>query len=112
MAPSDGFAKVHVGFILKAENNFKEAIPLLTEGIASGEQGTNEGKYYVHLGDALFREGQIEEVTFCFTLNLLHFSRFVFISQDLFPDFKMIDWLIDVNIICITLNFVVTPSSG
>lgn len=29
MAPSDGFAKVHYGFILKAENQIAESIPYL-----------------------------------------------------------------------------------
>lgn len=29
MAPSDGFAKVHYGFILKAENKIAESIPYL-----------------------------------------------------------------------------------
>lgn len=29
MAPSDGFAKVHYGFILKSENKIAESIPYL-----------------------------------------------------------------------------------
>lgn len=60
--PNDGFAKVHLGFILKREGNFEEAITNLEEGIASNEEGTTEGKYFFHLGDAYQRTGRPEEV--------------------------------------------------
>ncbi|XP_037311692.2 aspartyl/asparaginyl beta-hydroxylase isoform X14 [Pungitius pungitius] len=57
VAPSDGFAKVHYGFILKSENMIAESIPYLKEGIESGEPGTDDGRFYFHLGDALQRVG-------------------------------------------------------
>ncbi|XP_030636264.1 aspartyl/asparaginyl beta-hydroxylase [Chanos chanos] len=57
MAPSDGFAKVHYGFILKAENKIAESIPYLREGLESGAPGTDDGRFYFHLGDALQRVG-------------------------------------------------------
>ncbi|XP_074997887.1 aspartyl/asparaginyl beta-hydroxylase isoform X2 [Calonectris borealis] len=60
LAPNDGFAKVHYGFILKAENKIAESIPYLKEGLESGEPGTNDGRFYFHLGDALQRMGDKE----------------------------------------------------
>uniref|UniRef100_A0AAR2IV60 Un-named hu7910 n=1 Tax=Pygocentrus nattereri TaxID=42514 RepID=A0AAR2IV60_PYGNA len=57
MAPNDGFAKVHYGFILKSENKIAESIPYLREGLQSGEPGTDDGRFYFHLGDALQRMG-------------------------------------------------------
>ncbi|XP_054620889.1 aspartyl/asparaginyl beta-hydroxylase isoform X1 [Dunckerocampus dactyliophorus] len=56
-APGDGFAKVHYGFILKSENQIAESIPYLKEGLESGEPGTDDGRFYFHLGDALQRVG-------------------------------------------------------
>ncbi|NXY84852.1 ASPH hydroxylase, partial [Alcedo cyanopectus] len=60
MAPNDGFAKVHYGFILKAENKIAESIPYLKEGLESGDPGTDDGRFYFHLGDALQRMGDQE----------------------------------------------------
>ncbi|KAI3355538.1 hypothetical protein L3Q82_018367 [Scortum barcoo] len=57
VAPADGFAKVHYGFILKSENKIAESIPYLKEGLESGEPGTDDGRFYFHLGDALQRVG-------------------------------------------------------
>ncbi|XP_045558684.1 aspartyl/asparaginyl beta-hydroxylase isoform X13 [Salmo salar] len=56
-APSDGFAKVHYGFILKSENKIAESIPFLRDGLESGHPGTDDGRFYFHLGDALQRMG-------------------------------------------------------
>uniref|UniRef100_A0A8K9WRW3 Aspartyl/asparaginy/proline hydroxylase domain-containing protein n=1 Tax=Oncorhynchus mykiss TaxID=8022 RepID=A0A8K9WRW3_ONCMY len=56
-APSDGFAKVHYGFILKSENKIAESIPFLRDGLESGDPGTDDGRFYFHLGDALQRMG-------------------------------------------------------
>ncbi|KAM9712772.1 aspartyl/asparaginyl beta-hydroxylase [Menidia menidia] len=56
-APGDGFAKVHYGFILKSENRIAESIPFLREGLESGAPGTDDGRFYFHLGDALQRVG-------------------------------------------------------
>uniref|UniRef100_A0A7N8XHW2 Un-named hu7910 n=1 Tax=Mastacembelus armatus TaxID=205130 RepID=A0A7N8XHW2_9TELE len=55
--PVNGFAKVHYGFILKADNKIAESIPYLKEGLESGEPGTDDGRFYFHLGDALQRVG-------------------------------------------------------
>ncbi|XP_077208430.1 aspartyl/asparaginyl beta-hydroxylase isoform X3 [Paroedura picta] len=60
LAPNDGFAKVHYGFILKAENNIAESIPYLKEGLESGDPGTDDGRFYFHLGDAMQRVGSKE----------------------------------------------------
>ncbi|KAM5315093.1 aspartyl/asparaginyl beta-hydroxylase [Glossophaga mutica] len=60
VTPNDGFAKVHYGFILKAQNKIAESIPYLKEGIESGEPGTDDGRFYFHLGDALQRVGSKE----------------------------------------------------
>ncbi|XP_070708838.1 aspartyl/asparaginyl beta-hydroxylase-like [Pempheris klunzingeri] len=57
VAPSNGFAKVHYGFILKSENQIEQSIPYLKEGLESGEPGTDDGRFYFHLGDALQRVG-------------------------------------------------------
>lgn len=60
-APDDGFAKVHYGFILKSENKIPESVPYLREGLESGEPGTDDGRFYFHLGDALQRVGDKDE---------------------------------------------------
>uniref|UniRef100_A0ABM5GBQ4 Aspartyl/asparaginyl beta-hydroxylase isoform X3 n=1 Tax=Pogona vitticeps TaxID=103695 RepID=A0ABM5GBQ4_9SAUR len=60
LAPNDGFAKVHYGFILKAENKIEESIPYLKEGLESGDSGTDDGRFYFHLGDAMQRVGNSE----------------------------------------------------
>ncbi|XP_043545242.1 aspartyl/asparaginyl beta-hydroxylase isoform X5 [Chiloscyllium plagiosum] len=63
LAPNDGFAKVHYGFILKARNQIAESIPYLKEGLLSGEPGTDDGRFYFHLGDAMQRVGDKEAYT-------------------------------------------------
>nr|XP_023401476.1 aspartyl/asparaginyl beta-hydroxylase isoform X2 [Loxodonta africana] len=60
VTPNDGFAKVHYGFILKAQNKIAESIPYLKEGIESGQPGTDDGRFYFHLGDAMQRVGDKE----------------------------------------------------
>lgn len=60
--PDDGFAKVHLGFIIKtSDNDPKSAIPFLKEGIDSNEEGTQDGRFYFHLGDAYQRLQQSDE---------------------------------------------------
>ena len=76
--PNDGYALVHLGFILKLEgsanekgvdDNSKFALrQLLTQGaeylqkgIKTRELGTTQGKFYFHLGDALRRLGKTME---------------------------------------------------
>ncbi|KAJ8010638.1 hypothetical protein DPEC_G00077160 [Dallia pectoralis] len=60
VAPNNGFAQVHYGFILKSENKMTESIPFLTEGLKSGDPGTDDGRFYFHLGDALQRLGDVD----------------------------------------------------
>ena len=61
--PDNGFAKVHLGFILKAvDHKYAEAIPLLQEGIHTNASGVIDGRFFFHLGDALHRTGHAEEV--------------------------------------------------
>lgn len=61
--PKNGFAKVHMGFIVKTgDRDYAGAIPLLQEGIASNVTGVIDGRFFFHLGDALFRTGQEDEV--------------------------------------------------
>ncbi|XP_031573182.1 aspartyl/asparaginyl beta-hydroxylase-like [Actinia tenebrosa] len=59
--PNSGFAKAHLGFILKSELKYEESVPLLREGIQSGEPEANDGRFYFHLGDALNRLGKPQE---------------------------------------------------
>ena len=73
--PDDGFAKVHLGFILKREGLYEDAIVHLRGGIESNQEGTSEGKYFFHLGDAYHRTGHPEEVSFMF------FCKFVWGSS-------------------------------
>lgn len=59
----DGFAMVHLGFILKITDlNYAEAIPLLQAGIDSREPGTADGRFFYHLGDAYLRANNSEKV--------------------------------------------------
>lgn len=70
----NGFALVHYGFILKnLDKNIEDAVLYLREGIESGEPGTQDGKFYFHLGDALTKLGRNDEaieVVFRFILDL------------------------------------------
>ncbi|XP_042866842.1 titin-like isoform X2 [Penaeus japonicus] len=60
--PEDGFAQVHYGFVLKTTyNNNTAGIEYMQKGISSGAEGTQDGRFYFHLGDALQREGKTEE---------------------------------------------------
>jgi len=60
--PEDGFAQVHYGFVLKTTyNNNIEGAENLRRGIESGAEGTQDGRFYFHLGDALQRQGLDDE---------------------------------------------------
>ncbi|ESO95209.1 hypothetical protein LOTGIDRAFT_144765, partial [Lottia gigantea] len=59
--PDNGFAKSHMGFILKHETNYEEAVKYLSEGIASKEPGAVDGRFFFALGDAYYRIGQPEQ---------------------------------------------------
>ncbi|XP_052764999.1 aspartyl/asparaginyl beta-hydroxylase-like isoform X1 [Mya arenaria] len=59
--PDDGFALVHLGFIMKtADLNYTEAIPILQRGIESKQPGTQDGRFFYHLGDAYSRVDNVE----------------------------------------------------
>jgi aspartate beta-hydroxylase len=58
----DGFALVHYGFVLKnLDNDYEGAVMFLTEGIESNEPGTQDGRFYFTLGEALQRLGKKKE---------------------------------------------------
>jgi aspartate beta-hydroxylase len=59
--PDDGFALGHLGFVLKQELKYEEAIPLLYGGLRGDDDRSREGRFYFHLGDALQRLGRREE---------------------------------------------------
>lgn len=60
--PDDGFALVHYGFVLKTgDNNMIDSIMYLKAGIESGHEGTVDGRFFFHLGDALVRLGRPDE---------------------------------------------------
>lgn len=61
LAPNDGFALIHMGFILKNAGQWEESIPYLTRGTESEAPGTQQGKFYFHLGDALHRTNRTKE---------------------------------------------------
>lgn len=53
---------MHYGYILKTTyNNNTGGAFYMRKGIDSGAEGTQDGRFYFHLGDALQREGQAEE---------------------------------------------------
>jgi len=65
--PDNGFAKGHLGFILKLEATsgtvqtdlLDQAVDLLTKGIEAGDpEVAQDGKFYFHLGDGLRRLGR------------------------------------------------------
>ena len=53
-----------------ADNDMEKAIPLLREGIDSREKGTDDGRFFFHLGDALNRVNSTDEV--CINMNIYH----------------------------------------
>uniref|UniRef100_A0A182K298 Aspartyl/asparaginy/proline hydroxylase domain-containing protein n=1 Tax=Anopheles christyi TaxID=43041 RepID=A0A182K298_9DIPT len=59
---NDGFALVHYGFVLKTlDQNMELAAQYLQEGIDTGHPGTQDGRFYFQLGDALQRLGRNSE---------------------------------------------------
>lgn len=60
--PDDGFAQVHFGFVLKTTyNNVTGGAYYMKKGIDSGAAGTQDERFFFHLGDALQRQGKVEE---------------------------------------------------
>lgn len=58
----DGFALVHYGFVLKNfDKNNEAAVSFLQEGIDTEAEGTNDGRFYFNLGEALTRLGRNQE---------------------------------------------------
>ena len=61
--PDDGFALVHLGFIIKViDNNPQDGVQLLQAGIDSNAPGTSVGKFFFHLGDGYCRLNQTDKV--------------------------------------------------
>ncbi|KAI0237911.1 Aspartyl/asparaginyl beta-hydroxylase [Lamellibrachia satsuma] len=76
--PDDGFAKVHLGFIIKVvDRDYDKSIPYLQQGIDSGVPGTIDGRFFVHLGDALYRVGRHNEAQKVYDLG---YKKGVFMS--------------------------------
>lgn len=60
---TNGFAKVHYGYILMDErNDIEQAVKFLREGINSGAEGTIHPLFYHDLGEALQLLGRNDEV--------------------------------------------------
>ncbi|KAJ6642915.1 Aspartyl/asparaginyl beta-hydroxylase [Pseudolycoriella hygida] len=58
----DGFALAHYGFVLKnLDKNYEAATVFLQEGIDSEAEGTNDGRFYFSLGEAMTRLGRNKE---------------------------------------------------
>lgn len=58
----NGFALVHYGFVLKnLDQDFENAVLYIQEGIDTNETGTQDGRFYFNLGDALQRLGRNDE---------------------------------------------------
>lgn len=58
----NGFALVHYGFVLKnLDQDYENAVLYLQEGIETNEPGTQDGRFYFNLGDALQRLGRNKE---------------------------------------------------
>ena len=80
--PQNGFAKVHLAFIIKTtDHDYARSIPLFQEGIASNMTGVIDGRFFFHLGDALYRTGQPDEV-----LNALPLWSLLLAIVDRFPN--------------------------
>lgn len=54
----DGWANVHMGFAVKAQDRYNDCLLYFERGVASEEPGTEESKYRYHWGDALVRLGR------------------------------------------------------
>lgn len=67
--PSNGVALVHFGFVLKQlDNNLELAVQYLKKGIDTNEKGTQNGLFYLTLGDSLNkleRSKEAQEVNQC-----------------------------------------------
>ncbi|XP_055374605.1 aspartyl/asparaginyl beta-hydroxylase isoform X2 [Condylostylus longicornis] len=60
--PNDGFAKVHYGFVLKnLDRDLENAVNYLKDGINSNQNGTQDGRFYFNLGEALQRLNRSDE---------------------------------------------------
>lgn len=52
---------------MKQKGELEKAVKVLTKGISSGEKGTQDSKFYYHLGEALQRLGRRDEALKVFT---------------------------------------------
>lgn len=78
--PDNGFAQVHLGFVLKtSDGKLEEGANLLSSGIRSEEPGVIDGRFFFHLGDALNRLGKGREAMEIYELGVrkrLFLSKF------------------------------------
>lgn len=71
-SPSNSFAAVHLGFILKSQGTagdlkaLEDGVALLKAGLAKKEKEVLDGKFFVHLGDGLRRLGKTQEADLVF----------------------------------------------
>lgn len=107
--PRNGFAMVHLGFIIKThDNNPAKAIPYLRDGIATGENGVLDARFYFHLGDAYQRVGQNKQVRNAFRFLFLSFPIFLFFLIFLFVSlsffFVFVLSLVFVSLSCVCFS--------
>lgn len=75
----NGFAAVHYGFVLKnLDQNMEAAVQFLREGIESNAHGTQDGRFYFNLGDALQRLGRQSEAMDVYRMGV---KRNLFLSE-------------------------------
>lgn len=75
----NGFAAVHYGFVLKnLDQNMEAAVQFLREGIESNADGTQDGRFYFNLGDALQRLGRQTEAMDVYRMGA---ERKLFLSE-------------------------------
>ena len=73
--PGNGIANANIGYILKATQKYQEAIPYLETGIQSGDDETNQAKFYVFLGEAYTKSDRNDDVSFQVHLHLMVRSK-------------------------------------
>lgn len=61
MDSGNGIANANIGYVLKTSHKFDQAIPYLERGLESGDEETNDAKFYVFLGEAYTRAGRIDD---------------------------------------------------
>ena len=82
------YSQVHYGFVLKTtDNNVTGGAYYMQKGIESMAEGTQDERFYFHLGDALQRQGKVDEAykvrtdcwSMCAKRNLILYFVFLYI---------------------------------